>query len=122
MNITDISKRMKESDNRATAFPMFVVEQARRIYGVSSEYTETLAYVDADGDEISLSDCMDVEWSVAGYKDVYEFVTVFFSEQGAYDYIAANSHNLNSPRVFVYSGNRNREWQEVRSYLLEAIK
>jgi len=121
MNITDISKRMKESDNRATAFPMFVVEQARRIYGLSSDYTDDFTYIDEDGDEVPIDDRMDETVSRIGYKDVYEFVTVFFSEQGAYDYIAANCHNLNSPRVFVYSGHRNREWQEVRSYLLDAV-
>lgn len=122
MELFDIVKRMRASDNRATALPMFVVEQKRRIYGVSSEYTDDFVTVDDDFEEIDPEDCEDGECQEIGYRDVYEFVTVFFSEAGANDYIEANAHNLNSPRVFVHSGHRNEEWKEVRDYLLEVIK
>ena len=53
-----------------------------------------------------------------GRMGQYDFVTAFFSEREADAYVLANAHNLKKPRVFVYSANRNREWQAVRACLL----
>ena len=45
------------------------------------------------------------------------FATACFTEQGCKDYLAANGHNLKSPRVYVYSGYRNAEWIALRAAL-----
>ena len=50
---------------------------------------------------------------------VFEFVQACFTEAAAQQYIDENKHNLKKPRIYVYSGDRNREWQAVRKHLME---
>ncbi len=51
-------------------------------------------------------------------KGRWEFVTACLTENGAQDFINCNGHNLHSPRIYGWSGYRNREWINLRNYFL----
>ncbi len=105
-DLEDIRRDLLMQDNRMTSHPMFVVQQKRRIYGLGEEYTEQFATVDFEESER------------VGYKDIFEFVTCFFTNKAAEEYIETNAHNLIEPRVYVDSGWRNKQWQAVRALLM----
>lgn len=130
-----ISQRMRGQDNRATSHPIFIVQQRRRVYGFDPAWTDDIAWI-YDGaevatsreelekflEEITLSEDRAYDTGAltkTGYRDRWEFVQPFFSNEGAEEYIRANRHNLDEPRIYVASGYRNDEWQAVRAVLLE---
>ena len=135
--ISDISKDLVSQDNLATAIPIFIVQQKRRIYGIDPEYTENITYLDdyADSQEVSEEKVKELEeayssskndlgngdflenYTRVGYIDNWEFITACFTKKGCEDYIAANGHNLTEPRIYVESGYRNREWETMREFL-----
>lgn len=52
------------------------------------------------------------------------FQTACFTEKAAQDYIDCNGHNIigreyRKPRIYVHSGWRNKEWQQIREYLID---
>ena len=133
-----VSSNLRIQDNRITKHPLFVVQQRHRQLGFDP------AYVLMD-DEIAWGDnCNDNEpafkgepewaeaeahyqehgdepngWTRTGYKNEWQFVTACFTEQGCKDYIEANGHNLNEPRIYAESAHRNLEWQRLRELLLQ---
>lgn len=127
-----IGERIASQDNRATAAPIFIVQQRRRIYGLDTDYTDHVAWIDTGGDcdEATGRRARALEaryqrtgeepagWSRTGYMDVWEFVTACFTEQGCKDYIAVNGYNLRDPRIYAEGSYRNAEWQTVRDWLL----
>lgn len=129
-----IRERMKGQDNRATAHPIFLVQQKRRIYGLDLEYTDNFVWIYDDGEYETAEELAELLIEVemteeeayesgfltkTGYVDEWVFVQPFFSEKGAQKYIDENAHNLNEPRIYVDSAYRNDEWQAVRAVLLE---
>lgn len=123
-----IAKRMETQDNLATQDPIYVVEQKRLEYGIDEEYhTDGYTWIDDDSsepvDETKVIALLDRVWardheeptgySRRTYRAVWEFVTPCFTMEAAKLYISNNKHNLREPRVFVHSGYRNYEWQEV---------
>lgn len=128
--LEQIGHDIRTQDNRATALPIFVVQQKRRVYGMDPAYADDheIVWVDCDGeaqaDEIEALEAEYKEtgdepdgWTRTSYIDIWEFVTCCFTEAGCNDYIAANRHNLKEPRVYADSGYRNREWETVRDHL-----
>lgn len=136
---SQIAERMDGQDNRATADPVFVVQQRRRICGFDTDWCggntawlcegEEIAN-DTEGlekflrdNELTKEECLENGSLVkTGYEDTYEFVQPFFSMKAAENYIETNRHNLTDPRVYVDSAYRNEEWQAVRGVLLEMIE
>lgn len=133
-----IAERMDGQDNRATADPVYVVQQRRRIYGIDPSWTDNAVWL-YEGEEVAATreglvlflrendldedECLGKDELVkSGYKDIYEFVQPFFSMKAAVDYIEANRHRLTDPRVYVDAAYRNEEWQAVRGVLLEMIE
>ncbi|MCG8435327.1 MAG: hypothetical protein MJA83_14990, partial [Gammaproteobacteria bacterium] len=128
---TRLAHLLATQDNRITAHPVFVVQQRRRIYGLDTDYSDNLVWLDDANDcaEIhgELADKLEADYQLTmeepmdyhrtGYLDMWEFVTACFTEQGCRDYIDANGHNLNEPRIYVESAHRNREWQRLREML-----
>jgi len=114
-----IRHNLLTQDSLATAHPVFIVQQRRRIYGFDTFYVDdTVWFFDGeeyDGNDLS-KDEKD-EATLTGYMDVWEFVTACFTRKGCEDYLAANGHNLKEPRIYVESAHRNEEWQTVRSAL-----
>lgn len=132
MSIDEIAARLRTQDNRATHLPIFVVEQKRRVYGFDTGYADDadIAWIDPDGEPGDADEVAEIEakyqdtgeepegWTRTAFQDRWEFVTACFTEQGCKDFLAVNKHNLTEPRIYVYSGYRNREWEEVRDHLL----
>lgn len=119
-----IGERLRTQDGRITQDPIFAVEQKKRIWGM-----------DPDGDEANVvwldSDCEVVTESFAkrhggeaegftrtAFIEIWEFVSPFFTEAAAQRYIAENSHNLKSPRIYAHSAYRNREFIAIRKHLM----
>lgn len=128
--INRIGALIRTQDNRITADPIFVVQQRKRIWGVEVDYTDSYAwlnrandYVEATEVEASGLDAMECagndtgDWEKVGYVETWEFVTACFTEHGCKDYIAANGHNMNEPRIYAASAYRNREFIAVREML-----
>lgn len=103
-----IGDLLRTQDNRITNAPIFVVQQKRRIYGISREYTDDFEVITGDYGPTRR----------VGYLDTWEFVTACFTEQGCKDYIALNGHNLKEPRIYAEGSFRNHEWRAVRDYLM----
>ena len=130
--MTELSKLMREQDNRATENPIFAVQVKVRDYGFETQFEggvtwiDTTEYDEADEEYCKVLDryyrMYDEEprsWRRVGYRDRWEFVTACFTEQGCKDYIKANGHNhRGEKRIFAYGGWRNYEWQDVRKHLL----
>jgi len=102
-HVEQISELVRTQDNRATSDPIFIVQQKRRIWGMDGHYSDDYEWI--DGDRVY-------------YVDMWEFVTACFTEQGCKDYIAANGHNLNEPRIYAASAYRNREMIAIRKLLV----
>lgn len=128
-----IAENLRTQDNRATATPIFAVQQRRRIYGMDPDYAEEHVWIDGCNDHAEADEEMaraldrmhergqkiDGCWTRTAYIDTWEFVTACFTEQGCKDYLAINGHNLTDPRIYAYGGYRNHEWAAVRDALLE---
>lgn len=125
-----IGELIRTQDNRATSDPLFIVQQKKRIYGLDSDRCEEYEWIDEYdhehvADDIERAGCDALErdgkrpegWQKVYYVDQWEFVTACFTEQGCKDYIAANGHNLNEPRIYAASMYRNREMIAIRETL-----
>lgn len=122
-----IGENIRTQDNRITSDPMFCVYQKREIV-VDADYDyDRIVWVDEDGNEANKLQSRRLEllhenfreppekWRRVAVKDIDEFVTCCFTEQGCKDYVAANGHNLRLPFIYVKSGFRNAEYIGIRN-------
>lgn len=127
--IAAIVANLHTQDNRATAQPLFAVQQKRVIGGFTEDYATAHAWVDWDGEclpeESARYDAMRASGEPlpdgvrrVGFIELWEFVTGCMTEQGCKDFIACNGHNLKEPRIYAYSGYRNAEFIAVREWLM----
>lgn len=130
--LQSMGENLRTQDNRITAHPIFLIQQKIRDYGYEEDYAtdfdwmfddesiddekeiESLNEKESNGDEIPEG------YYRVGYKTRWETVQPFFTEKGAIDYLAINSHNLHETRIYVDSAYRNAEWQAVREFLSES--
>lgn len=125
-----IGELIRQQDNQCTSDPLFLVQQKKRIYGIDSNYSEDYEWLREDdpehvADRIERAglDALELEgedttgWEKIYFLDIWDFVTVCFTQKACEDYIAANKHNLNEPRIYVHSSYRNREMIAVRAFL-----
>ncbi|MEL8510097.1 ead/Ea22-like family protein [Escherichia coli] len=125
----NIGENIRTQDNRITSDPMFCVYQKREIV-VDADYDyDRIVWVDEDGNEANKRQSRRLEllhenfreppekWRRVAVKDIDEFVTCGFTEQGCKDYLAANGHNLRLPFIYVKSGFRNAEYIGIRNWL-----
>jgi hypothetical protein len=124
-----IGERIRTQDNRITAAPIFIVQQVREFVADADYDNDGIVWVDEDGSKADAEEAARLEaefkdtydtpdgWRRLAVKEVWEFVTACFTEQGCKDYIAANGHNLRRPRIYADGSFRNAEWQAVRDYL-----
>ena len=129
----DIGRLLATQDNRATRWPMFLVQQRVRLSGLDPRWTDEVVWV-RDGEEVGAEETAKLEAAYeetgdepedclrTGYVDQWEFVTCCFTEAAAQRYIDANGHNLREPRIYVESAHRNTEWIDVREHLLALAK
>jgi len=129
-NLKTIAHNIRTQDNRATSDPLFLVQQKGRTWGVDMAYTDTYEWVGTDDCELRPTPQQRLEfqrsgpngddiWDCVGYVDHWEFVTACFTESGCRDYIRANAHNLNEPRVYCVSLYRNDEMIAVREMIID---
>ncbi|EHU9706609.1 ead/Ea22-like family protein [Escherichia coli] len=124
-----IGENIRTQDNHITSDPMFCVYQKREIV-VDADYDyDRIVWVDEDGNEANKRQSRRLEllhenfreppekWRRVAVKDIDEFVTCCFTEQGCKNYLAANGHNLRLPFVYVKSGFRNAEYIGIRNWL-----
>ncbi len=124
-----IGENIRTQDNHITSDPMFCVYQKREIV-VDADYDyDRIVWVDEDGNEANKLQSRRLEllhenfreppekWRRVAVKDIDEFVTCCFTEQGCKDYLAANGHNLRLPFIYVKSGFRNAEYIGIRNWL-----
>ncbi|MCN3360267.1 ead/Ea22-like family protein [Escherichia coli] len=124
-----IGENIRTQDNRITSDPMFCVYQKREIV-VDADYDyDRIVWVDEDGNEANKRQSRRLEllhenfreppekWRRVAVKDIDEFVTCCFTEQGCKDYLAVNGHNLRLPFIYVKSGFRNAEYIGIRNWL-----
>ncbi|HBB7174864.1 TPA: ead/Ea22-like family protein [Escherichia coli] len=124
-----IGENIRTQDNRITSDPMFCVYQKREIV-VDDDYDyDRIVWVDEDGNEANKRQSRRLEllhenfreppekWRRVAVKDIDEFVTCCFTEQGCKDYLAVNGHNLRLPFIYVKSGFRNAEYIGIRNWL-----
>ena len=124
-----IGENIRTQDNRITSEPMFCVFQKREIV-VDEDYDcDRIVWVDEDGCEATERQRMRLEllhdncretpdkWRRIAVKDIDDFVTCCFTEQGCKDYLACNGHNLRLPFIYVKSGFRNAEYIGIRNWL-----
>jgi len=129
MNLQEIAKLLWTQDNRATAHPIFLVQQRRRTYGFDPQYSDQFVWLYEDEcEEVSDEEASTLEaqfqkdysepegFTRVAYVDTWEFVQPFLTDQAAEAYIEANRHNLTDPRIYVDSGHRNPEWQLIREH------
>jgi len=133
-DIPTIATNLRTQDGRMTSNPIFVVQQKRRICGLSEYYSDDYVWVNNDSEEVDEEKAAELEeaddrdtfqdgFTTKGYRkvyyrDEYVFVQPFFTEQGAKDYLAINGHNLREPRIYVESGYRNEEWEMIRAHFV----
>jgi len=132
MSIQEIAQEIKSQDNACTAWPMFVVQQRRRLYGLDTQWSDdNVVWIDSANDNVEATpeehDDLEAKYDVTGdepdgwtrtaYIDQWEFVSVFFTRKAAESYITNQRHNLNDPRIYVESANRNVEWQTIERHL-----
>lgn len=132
---TDFATNLKfllgTQDNRITSDVMFIVQQKRQIWRVAPDCREAMAaYVNGEDVEYEGSKKFKTlekleergkdlgDWELVYYIEIWEFVTACLTEEAAKHYIKCNGHNLHSPRIYGWSGYRNREWINLRNYFL----
>jgi hypothetical protein len=129
---------LRTQDNACTAEPIFLVYDKQRIYGLDSDYAEHYCWLYPDrGDgrsEVTDSQMVarlnhleslgkdpeiaGVEYARIGYVDVDRFITCCLTRKAAKRFIAANSHRLRKPFVYVESLDRNDELIALRNHLM----
>lgn len=133
--ILNIGKLLLAQNDQYTANPMFVVERKRIVTGIDTDYCESdddIVWIIEDsmifnGDhefselEAGYNESATVpeNYTRTGFSSHWEFVTLFFTQQAADNYISRHGHKHDATlRVSVESAYRNDEYQTVRDWLM----
>jgi hypothetical protein len=123
--LKQLVERLTTQDNRATAHPLYCVEQEHRIYGMREDCADkyiwqrkesldctfrTKEEVVAFCDELTIDED---DFEKVFYALEWRFVNAHFTEDAAQQYIDNNDHNLTNPRIFVTSQHSCYEWIEI---------
>lgn len=144
--IKRIGNQIRTQDNLCTHLPVFVIERRRTVvtdFPLSDDGCN-IVWVDDEGAEATeetfryledlyqnkeskdfyvlkedeIPENVDAgEWERHGVAYYWEFVTACFTRESCDRYIRVNGHNIGKHRIFVYSGYRNSEWEDVRDLL-----
>jgi len=134
-----ISKEMQTQDNRATAYPLFVVMVDKKVYGCESWCNEVERKEDFDSDYLcekcaekyenneDLDDyCEDCDQDCFVWfsweKDFDLKAGVFFTAKACDEHIRLNDYHYSNPRSYAISAWRNYEMQEVINFLIKYHK
>lgn len=139
MEITETSQLMRTQDNRATQYPLFVVQEYKEV-GQPDGCGDRTIYVNGEDTltaeeydwACEAGDDEDNEWfrsdideyravSVSDEWVISDMAGFFFTEKACHDHIAQNKHHYNQPRSYVISAWRNYEMQEVMRAILKIM-
>jgi len=136
--IAEIAQLFQTQDHNwhMTANPMYLVEKKVLDYGFDSEYCSDFKWIDKGGGEglevddkeliaqlEAADDNFELEEKFPDYERVYyrerwEFVTMFFTEKNAREFIERNAHKYGGElRLYVDSAYRNLELQTIMEFL-----
>lgn len=136
MTIHSIGSEMATQDNRATQFPLFVVQVDYRLWVYPGqdydeferkEETDRFELCDEckklyDADEVLPDECDHCEdGAFDHYKLVEQFdlrAGVFFTSKACNEHIQANAYHYKNPRSFGVGAWRNPEMQAVMKHLI----
>lgn len=129
---------LRAQDNASTSHPVYVVESRDRIYGVDPDYGCDTIWCEEHGDydEVPADLAAHLEaghekgldppegYVRFGYLDRWTFVTACLTRVAAEAFCKRQAHNYRKRplRVFVYSGNENHEWIQLRLALAGIAK
>ena len=135
--IQRLAHLMEEQNNRATYYPLFVVQVKEKVYG-SSDFCDNAEYIDEVGydklcehhaKKLEEDGCLENEYceycdrdAFVWYKWEYKLdvnAGVFFTERTCENHIKANKHHYNEPRSYVISAWRNYELQTLMQMIFE---
>lgn len=123
-----------DNHEHCTSYPLFEVQQRKRVYGMDPQYTDDIVWhdgeVEADAEEHArLEACHDADgsdhhdaWTRTAYVDEWNTVTWFLTKAAAEEFVADNAHRLCDPRIYVSSAHRNRELIALIDALKEIAK
>lgn len=128
--VGSLRQQLLTQDDRCTVDPFFVVFSKQEIV-VDSEYDHDRIFwwhkedhVEACERATRWLDYREDTWRDTGdwvklaVKEIDQFETACFTEQGCKDYLAANGHNLRKPYIYANSLFRNWEMLELRKMLM----
>lgn len=123
-----IIKDLKKNDH-ITSDPMFLVQQKIIDWGIDSEYSDNYKwtdvnneYMEAEGQMKKTLDKMEDDgavpenWRKCYYRERWEYVQCFFTQEAADNFLKRQAHNMNEARVYVDSGYRNPQWKMLREF------
>ena len=143
--LIEMSRKMRAQDNRCTAEPIYEIRKLKDIPWVEADTADGWVWLD-EGDNLVMdpeliaaldkhveTDGFDRDTEVDDEENETTYIrcyyrsmevtiddgAVFFTEDAADDYIRRNQKR-HSEKLYVYvdSGHRNPEWQEIRNFLL----
>lgn len=139
----DIKQELKNQDPRGTADPIYCVyekyeqvvpedcgEDGHKWYYDCETYTdqEIIDNYKENEEELDLDDLQYEEelnpnervcYQKYYYKMLPKFVSPFFTEKAAQEFIDRNKHNLSNPYIYVHSLWNNSEMKSIRDNLLK---
>src|SRR5690606_35061616 len=126
--LAKIGELIRTQDNRVTDQPIFVVFQKQDVIADEDYDHDRICWV-SDGCEVDDDEAEALEskfhetlvvpdeYQRLAVKEVDQFVTACFTEQGCRDYLKRNRHNLRKPFIYAAGSFRNEEYQIVRNWL-----
>jgi len=119
----EMSEQLWTQDNRATAQPVYLVQELNTI---NSDDGELYEWRDEDwnlANETQAQQLDDGEldhegWTKVNYVEYYETVQSFLTEKAAIEYEKSYAHRLNKPRIYVDSLYNNREMIQLREWIM----
>jgi len=112
---------LNTQDNRATANPMFCVQEKVRDYGFTSDYAEGFVNLGEDCEIVDEEDVGEYDGDIrrVGYKDRWETIRVFFTEVACKFYMRQMKHRHGPMRSYVESYERCWEMIDIRKWLMD---
>ena len=129
-SIQQIGYDVLTQDNRATSYPIFIVEERTKIYMVDEEVADGHDWLNVDIEEeadavtakkldkLEERGLENPEWRKVFYIYKWNFVTACLTENGCKAFIQQDAHNHGELRIYAASGYKNEEWQSIRNFVM----
>jgi hypothetical protein len=129
--VREIAHLLRTQDNRITDQPIFMVQRNVPEWNIEEGFEEGAVWCDDEGPvtneetvellESGAAELDDGEYRKVGYRDRWENVQPFFTEEGAKEHLRINGHNLGKTRIYAEGSFRNAEWRFMRELILALV-